>query len=1419
MGKSNKWLKPAASVALSVALLSPAYAQAASPNGAASADAWRDIQGHWAQASIQKWIDSGLISGYPDHTFRPGSDITRAEFASMINKIFGFSATSASAFADVPSSAWYANALAIAKEAGYYNGFPGNLAKPNEAITRQDAIVLLAKAFELANQEGASNLPFADKDQIKAYAADAVKALSSLISGYEDGTFRPNGHITRAELVSLIDKLVVSYYSAPGTYSGGQINGNVVINSAGVVLNGAAIAGNLYLAPGIGAGDVTLNGVTVQGKVMILGGNPTVIASDSNLKDVRLEGKGGKGILRTSGSTRIGSLTVDSAAGLELGGQTSVDSANLNQPATLDLAKDASIASLTIATSAGGTAITGSGSIGFASSQASGVTVNGTTVGAGSFAVSGGVASGSGTSGTGGTSSGGSSGGGGSGPVQTAAVDLVDTNATAWTKSLFVYLNESRGHHILFGQQHATDEGLSITTHDGTQSDTYNDVGAYPALFGWDTLSLEGKEKPGVAGNYEQSRDNLVASMKKAYAFGGVLTLSSHLPNFVTGGDFYDTKGNVVSHILPGGDKNAEYNDFLDKIADFANRLKTDDGTPIPVIYRPFHEQNGSWFWWGAAFTTTDEYKEIYRYTVEYLRDKKGVHNFLYAFSPGGGFGTSADTYLKTYPGDDYVDILGFDSYYNGEGDSWFAGVKTEAATVSKIADSKHKVAALTEFGYQGMKVSGNATTDFYTRLANALKSDPDARKMAYMLTWANFGPDSVYVPFHTGDPAREHEMLPDFIDFYNDPYTTFSNGVSGAYSKTVNTSAESGFMHIASPTDQGTVRDNVTVIRARVLNESPARVVYSVGSSGAEAPMTYDANSGYYTANWTPAADLNGTMTTVTVKVYGANDQVLQQQTNTVFVKVGEILIGQYTFDSPDGLNGVQYNGEYSNTLQSTNNGSIEYSDFNGGSLRINTSQLVNGDTWQELKLELKNAKDVAGGMLDNVKRVKMDVYIPVDMAVYGDKFSVRAVGQLPPDWSTKYGMDTTYTSLANLEQVSVAGTTYLKFSPTIDFMDSDKLQAADDIALSVVGSGWDTGSATIPVFVDNIRLYSVYAEAAADPALVDDFESYLGSNDALGAKFVHAGGDNATAVLDGGSKHAGSYGMKYTYTLDTNGYAGVTKALNGVDWSGFNALQFWYQPDGQGQKLVMQVNVGGKTYEYYPDTQTTTAAFITAPFNQFVPANGATGTLTKTNLKNVQAFSIYTNAVPNGNKLTSSMYFDDIRAVNDPSAGTVPNGSSGGGVATGVLFDFESSIAGWSLNDNSLGAANVANPAVSGGKALSADFPGTSSGSGPHFELTNMSDLDLSNGHTLKLKASVSAGTAKAKLFVKHGSGWAWADGGEVTLTTGDQWLTLDLDNAQDANGHSIDKTNIRAIGVQIYSPNGAGTMTVYLDDVTLE
>lgn len=1429
MKRKRTWLTAALSGAVALSSGMPVYGAVASEAGLAANRAANVEAAGWAKNSLVRWTENGVLNGDANGVLMPNKPISRAEYLTILNRVFGLSVKAADNFSDVGANAWYAGELAIAKQAGYYTGFPDGTARALEPITREDAVTLLARLFGL-KPNGNVNIPFSDAAAIHAYASDAVAALSGIIKGYSDGTLRPGATITRAEAIAFVDRLVAGYYHGAGTVSGGTIDGNVVVNEQDVILKDTTINGNLYLTAGIGSGDATLDHVTVKGTTYIQGGGEhTVTFTDAVLGEVSVNRTEGKVRVLTEGSTQIVRVTLESSAKLELSGESKADRVDANKTAELIVGGQASIGAFSIASGAGGTTIEGQGRIGTVDVNAADVQMGGKPLAQGKFVIEGGTAkpavptTGGGIGG--GTGSGGSSGNPGNGEddggeTPATGTDFVDVDATAETKSLFDYLNERRGQEVLFGQQHVTDEGLSfVSGAEGPQSDVKNAVGDFPAVFGWDTLSLEGKEKPGVAGDEAKSRENLAAAMKEAHELGGIVTLSAHMPNFVTGGMFNDTAGSVVANILPGGAKNEAYNAFLDNLAAFAHELKDDDGKSIPILFRPFHEQNGGWFWWGAKTTSTSEYVEIFRYTVEYLRDKKDVHNFLYVYSPNGSFGGSEASYLTTYPGDDYVDILGMDQYDNQDspGSASFVGsLVGDLAMISKLADKKGKIATFSEFGYspQGMKVSGNGDKAWFTRLLNAIKADPDAKRIAYMQTWANFGTNgNLFVPYKNAKDLGDHELLPDFQAYFEDAYSAFAGDIKGdaIYTRTVEAKAELPFMHIASPSHNGTVTTNAATIRARVLNQTPTKVVYTIGDGGPEMPMTLDAG-GFYAADWSPSGALNGKTAEITVKAYNGASVVMESK-SSVFVKVPQIQLHSYAFNNAADISAIQNNGTYSNV--GTHDGiglTLSHkAEADNGMLAMNVTGLDAADTWQELKLEIPTAAQTVG--LANVKRVEMDVYVPVSDEQSGEA-TLRGVVMLLPDWDTKYGVSTTQQKLADLEKATIGGKSYWHYKPVIDVNDTAKSASATSLAISLIGGGL-TGNATI--LVDNIRLYSTYVEAPRDPALVDDFESYSGSDVQLAGSFKHAGGDATSVSLTASNKAEGSYAMKYDYTLAGNKYAGITKSLGGVDWSGFNKLKFYMKPDGSNQKLVIQINISGISFEAYPSLAAGEAGWVTLPFSAFKPAPWDTANagkiITKTNLKDVRDFSIYVNAVDNVPMTSGSLYFDDIRVINDGTGG-VPNGGTGAGsmpAPAGTLYGFESGAQGWTVSQNNASAtAAVAteDAAAEGTHALASTFS-----LGGDFELTKVEPVDLSGVSAISAKVKLSNGSAKARLYIKVGSDWKWFDSGTAQDIGADGFTTLTLSLAGIAGREAVN-----AIGMKLEPAGGTGQATVYVDEVAL-
>src|SRR5665648_517363 len=441
-------------------------------------------------------------------------------------------------------------------------------------------------------------------------------------------------------------------------------------------------------------------------------------------------------------------------------------------------------------------------------------------------------------------------------------VRVVDPDVTPATASLFNYLQDVRGEATLFGHQHTTSFGMTIGTADGTTSDVKNGVGDFPAIFGWDTLILQGDERPGQAANTtDQNIAAFADYIQKADTIGGISTISAHMENFVTGGSFYDTTGDTLRAVLPGGAKHDALKAYLDNIATLAGSIHGADGNLIPIIFRPWHENAGSWFWWGAAYGSPGEYAELYRFTVEYLRDVKGVHNLLYAFSPGGGFGGNADLYLRTYPGDEYIDVLGYDSYDNGQaGASWVNGIVTDLAMIYDLAVARNKVPAFTEFGVStaGLQPNGsNPNLQWYTDVLAAIKADPKASQIAYMAQWANFGLDNFHVPYPAYGAEPAHELLPDFQAYAADPYTIFADQVTGAFNRTVPAVAHDPLVHLVSPADGARVAASPTTVRAKVNGITPTSVIFTVGAL--DITLTLDADGMWWTGEWTiPPADLD---------------------------------------------------------------------------------------------------------------------------------------------------------------------------------------------------------------------------------------------------------------------------------------------------------------------------------------------------------------------------------------------------------------------------------------------------------------------------------------------------------------------------------------------------------------------------------
>ena len=346
---------------------------------------------------------------------------------------------------------------------------------------------------------------------------------------------------------------------------------------------------------------------------------------------------------------------------------------------------------------------------------------------------------------------------------------LVDMHATAKTQALFHCMMTNLGKGIMVAHQDDAAYGHTWYGKAGG-SDVKEVTGDYPAIAGWELGHLEIGSPYNLDSVYFTDMKRLI---REVYDRGGINTISWHGDNIVTGKNAWDCgQDSVVRSILPGGNNHTKFLTWLDRLSVFFHDLKDEKGELIPVIFRMFHEHTGSWFWWGAKQCTPDEYNELYRMTVKYLRDTKHVHNLLYAFSPADV--TTEQEYLLRYPGDDWVDILGFDTYAFGTGrkdiDLYKQKMTAGLSIVTKYAAKTGKIPVMAETGMEGIKL-----TDYFTRI---LLPTIQPYKISYILFWRNAfnNPNHFYVPY------AGHASADDFKKFTDTPGIILNKEISSMY-------------------------------------------------------------------------------------------------------------------------------------------------------------------------------------------------------------------------------------------------------------------------------------------------------------------------------------------------------------------------------------------------------------------------------------------------------------------------------------------------------------------------------------------------------------------------------------------------------------------------------------------------------------
>ena len=322
----------------------------------------------------------------------------------------------------------------------------------------------------------------------------------------------------------------------------------------------------------------------------------------------------------------------------------------------------------------------------------------------------------------------------------------------------FVYIHQDD---LVYGHTWKVED---VDGDDLQRSDVKSVCGQFPGGVGFDLGGIELGDTANLDGvPFDLMRRAAVTHFER----GGIVTFSWHPRNPLTGGDAWDISSDkAVASVLEGGENHGKFMDWLSKAADFLGSLKDSEGGQIPVIFRPWHENLGSWFWWGGKLCTADEYKALYSLTHSYLSVERGLTNLVWAYSPNSDL--TEESFESRYPGDDLVDIIGVDHYDYAAADStktdaqrfaeandhYVKVLRSDLALLSGIAAQRGKLLALCETGFEGIP-DPSWWTDV---LLEGVKGAP----VCYVLTWRNAWdkPGHFYAPFPgSGDSENFKEF------------------------------------------------------------------------------------------------------------------------------------------------------------------------------------------------------------------------------------------------------------------------------------------------------------------------------------------------------------------------------------------------------------------------------------------------------------------------------------------------------------------------------------------------------------------------------------------------------------------------------------------------------------------------------------
>jgi hypothetical protein len=226
------------------------------------------------QTYIERAVSQGFIKGYPDGSFKPDKNVSRAEFVSMVNRALENLGTTQISFSDVPYSQWFYNDVAKAVSAAYVTGFIDGTFKPNQSVTRQEASVMIAKFIPTYGYSGRLQA-FSDYNSISSWAREAMSKVNGkgYINGYSDGKIHPLDPLTRAQAAKIISDIIRNETI---------VSTDPLVKKSGTKLADTIYSNNVTMHRDLSEGSATIDNCVVLGSLSVQGGGSSTITVNNS---------------------------------------------------------------------------------------------------------------------------------------------------------------------------------------------------------------------------------------------------------------------------------------------------------------------------------------------------------------------------------------------------------------------------------------------------------------------------------------------------------------------------------------------------------------------------------------------------------------------------------------------------------------------------------------------------------------------------------------------------------------------------------------------------------------------------------------------------------------------------------------------------------------------------------------------------------------------------------------------------------------------------------------------------------------------------------------------------------------------------------------------------------------------------------